>query len=148
MTEVDAIEILLVEDNPNDAELALKSLNHCKLANHVHWVKDGAKALDFIFGDGSDTASRPDGGLKFILLDLNLPLVNGREVLKKVRAEERYNSIPVVAMTSSNDDQDIEECYRLGANSHIAKPVDFEKLAKVAAQLGFHWLLIKDAPRG
>ncbi|MFA5801346.1 MAG: response regulator [Thermoleophilia bacterium] len=146
MIEIDEIEVLLVEDNPNDAELAIRSLKKHNLANNVHWVKDGAEALEYVFGNDPDTAPHMNGGLKFILLDLKMPKVNGKEVLKKIKADPKTNSIPVVVMTSSNDDQDVEECYRLGANSYITKPVEFEKFTKVVADLGYYWMIINDYP--
>ncbi|MHB9112631.1 MAG: response regulator [Thermoleophilia bacterium] len=146
MNEPKKIEVLLVEDNPNDAELALRSLKQHNLANNVHWVKDGAEALDYVFGSSPDTAPHLDGVLKLILLDLKLPKVNGKEVLKKVKVDPQSSSIPVVVMTSSNDDRDIEECYRLGANSYITKPVEFEKFAKVVAELGFYWMILNEVP--
>lgn len=146
MNELNKIEVLLVEDNPNDAELALRSLKQHNLVNNVHWVKDGAEALDYVFGNGPDTAPHLNGVLKLILLDLKLPKVNGMEVLQKVKSDPKTSSIPVVVMTSSNDDRDIEECYRLGANSYITKPVEFEKFAKVVADLGFYWLILNENP--
>ncbi|MHB0867163.1 MAG: response regulator [Thermoleophilia bacterium] len=148
MNEPKKIEVLLVEDNPNDAELALRSLKQHNLANNVHWVKDGAEALDYVFGNSPEKGPHLDGVLKLILLDLKLPKVNGKEVLKKVKADPRSSSIPVVVMTSSNDDRDIEECYRLGANSYICKPVEFEKFVKVVVDLGFYWLLLNEVPNG
>lgn len=146
MNELNKIEILLVEDNPNDAELAIRSLKKYNLANRVHWVKDGAEALEYFFGNDPNTAPHMDGGLKLILLDLKLPKVDGKEVLEKVKTDPQSSSIPVVVMTSSNDDRDIEECYRLGANSYITKPVEFENFAKAVAELGFYWLLLNEAP--
>lgn len=144
MIEQNKIEVLLVEDNPNDAELVLRSLKSHNLANNVHWVKDGAEALEFVFGNGEDSAVHMDGGLKLVLLDLKLPKVNGQEVLKKIKTDPQASMIPVVVMTSSNDDRDIEECYQLGANSYITKPVEFEKFARVVADLGFYWLLLNE----
>lgn len=148
MIELNKIEVLLVEDNPNDAELALRSLKHHNLANKVHWVKDGIEALEYVFGNGSDTVPHMNDSLKLILLDLKLPKVNGKEVLEKVKTDPLTSSIPVVVMTSSNDDRDIEECYRLGANSYICKPVEFEKFVKVVVELGFYWLLLNEVPNG
>lgn len=146
MNELNKIAILLVEDNPNDAELAIRSLKKHNLANRVHWVKDGAEALEYVFGNDPNTAPHRDGGLKLILLDLKLPKVDGKEVLEKVKTDPQSSSIPVVVMTSSNDDRDIEECYRLGANSYITKPVEFENFAKAVAELGFYWMLLNEAP--
>ncbi|MCL4474188.1 MAG: response regulator [Actinobacteria bacterium] len=144
MIEVNEIDVLLVEDNHNDAELALRSLKKHNLANNVLWVKDGAEALDYVFGNGSDAVPHKNDSPKLILLDLKLPKVNGKEVLQKLKTDQQASSIPVVVMTSSNDDRDIEECYRLGANSYVTKPVEFEKFAKVVAELGFYWLLLNE----
>lgn len=144
MDELNKIEILLVEDNPNDAELALRSLKKHRFANSVYWVKDGVEALEYIFGDNPDTARHMESSPKLILLDLKLPKVNGREVLQKIKSDSQTRSIPVVIMTSSEDERDIEECYRLGANSYITKPVEFEKFAKVVADMGLYWMLLNE----
>lgn len=146
MNELNKIEVMLVEDNVNDAELALRSLKQHNLANNVHWVKDGAEALEYVLGNGLDTAPHMDDCLKLILLDLKLPKVDGKEVLEKLKTHQKASSIPVVVMTSSNDDWDIEECYRLGANSYITKPVEFEKFVKVVADLGLYWLILNEPP--
>ena len=134
------VEILLVEDNPHDVELTLRALKKHNLANKVQVVKDGAEALDFIFNTGS-FAGRTNQ-LKVILLDLKLPKVSGLEVLQKLKNEERTRSIPVVVLTSSHEDRDIQECYRLGVNSYVVKPVEFEAFAKTVAEMGFYWLLV------
>jgi two-component system, response regulator len=133
------IEILLVEDNTYDAELTIEALKERKLINHIHHAKDGAAALEYLF--------ETDGSLKketpvLILLDLKLPKVSGLEVLHRVKSHDRAKSIPVVVLTSSNQDSDIEECYRLGANSFITKPVEFEKFSKAVEDLGYYWLLL------
>ncbi|MFA6002055.1 MAG: response regulator [Thermoleophilia bacterium] len=147
MNELNKIEVLLVEDNPNDAELALRSLKKHNLANYVHWVKDGAEALECLFGNGADTPLPCiNDYMKLILLDLKLPKVNGMEVLQKVKSDPKTSSIPVVVMTSSNDDRDVEECYKLGANSYITKPVEFEKFARIVADLGLYWLILNENP--
>ncbi len=134
------VEILLVEDNPHDVELTLRALKKHNLANKVQVVKDGAEALDFIFQTGS-FASRTNQ-LKVILLDLKLPKVSGLEVLQRLKQEEHTRSIPVVVLTSSHEDRDIQECYRLGVNSYVVKPVEFEAFAKTVAEMGFYWLLV------
>lgn len=140
------LEILLVEDNPTDAELALRALRKKNLANHLVWVKDGEEALDFLFGKGSyadrDAANAP----RVILLDLRLPKVDGMEVLRAVKGDGRTKNIPVVVLTSSKEDRDIAESYQLGVNSYISKPVDFEDFAKTVAELGMYWLLINHPP--
>ncbi len=134
------VEILLVEDNPHDVELTLRALKKHNLANKVQVVRDGAEALDFIFTTGS-FAGRTNQ-LKVILLDLKLPKVSGLEVLQRLKQEEHTRSIPVVVLTSSHEDRDIQECYRLGVNSYVVKPVEFEAFAKTVAEMGFYWLLV------
>ncbi len=134
------VEILLVEDNPHDVELTLRALKKHNLANKVQVVKDGAEALDFIFNTGSFTGLTNQ--LKVILLDLKLPKVSGLEVLQRLKNEESTRSIPVVVLTSSHEDRDIQECYRLGVNSYVVKPVEFEAFAKTVAEMGFYWLLV------
>ena len=134
------VEILLVEDNPNDAELALRALKKHNLANKVHVARDGEEALEFIFG-GPFAGGTPND-LKVILLDLKLPKVSGLEVLQKLKTDERTKSIPVVVLTSSLEDRDIQTAYELGVNSYVVKPVEFESFAKSVAQLGFYWLLM------
>lgn len=139
------VDILLVEDNPTDAELALRVLKKHHLANSVEWVKDGAAALDFLFRRG-DYAARVDSMPRVILLDLRLPKVDGMEVLQKIRADERTRAIPVVVLTSSREDQDIVSSYKLGANSFVSKPVAFDEFAKTVADLGLYWLLVNKIP--
>ena len=142
----DQVEILLVEDNPTDAELTMRALKKKNLANNIVWVKDGAEALDFIFARGSyashDIMARP----KMILLDLQLPKVSGMDVLKRIKTDERMKTIPVVILTSSKEDRDIIESYRLGVNSYVSKPVDFGEFANSVSELGLYWLLINKAP--
>jgi CheY-like chemotaxis protein len=135
------VEILLVEDNPHDVELTLRALNKHHLANHVQVAKDGVEALDFIFASGPFTGNAVSS-LKVILLDLKLPKVSGLEVLQKLKNDERTKSIPVVVLTSSSEDRDIQECYELGVNSYVVKPVEFDSFAKTVADLGFYWLLV------
>ena len=134
------VEILLVEDNPHDVELTLRALKKHNLANKVQVVKDGAEALDFIFNTGS--FSGQTNHPKVILLDLKLPKVSGLEVLQRLKNEESTRSIPVVVLTSSHEDRDIQECYRLGVNSYVVKPVEFEAFARTVAEMGFYWLLV------
>jgi CheY-like chemotaxis protein len=141
MNEHELVEILLVEDNPNDAELTIRALKKRNLANHLVWLKDGAEALEFLFRTGP-FESRPQGQPKLILLDLKMPKVNGIEVLRRVKEDEYLRTIPVVVMTSSHEDQDIAESYRLGVNSYLVKPVEFEQFQEVASNAGFYWLLI------
>ena len=140
--EVNAEEVLLVEDNPTDAELCIRSLKKHNLANHLVWAKDGAEALDYLFGAG-DFKSRKKADLpKVILLDLRLPKVDGLEVLRKVKADETLKRVPVVVLTSSKEDRDVKESYRLGANSFVSKPVEFGEFVNAVARLGLYWLLI------
>ncbi len=136
-----AVDILLVEDNPTDAELTLHVLKKHNLANNVEWVKDGAAALDFLFMRG-DYAARGNSILRVVLLDLRLPKVDGLEVLKQMRADESTRLIPVVVMTSSKEERDIVASYQLGANSFVSKPVAFEEFAKTVADLGLYWMLV------
>ncbi|MDZ4717401.1 MAG: response regulator [Roseiflexaceae bacterium] len=145
MTELN-IEILLVEDTPSDVALALHTFKKFNLATRVQVVRDGAAALEFIFCTGAyaqrDIANEP----KVILLDLKLPLVNGLEVLRQLRADPRTRMIPVVVLTSSLEDRDIVESYRLGVNSYIVKPVDFEQFTETLRTLGNYWLLLNQPP--
>jgi two-component system response regulator len=141
------IEILLVEDNPYDAELALNALQKRHLANSIHHVEDGAQALDFIFARGKYVERIIENGPKIILLDLKMPKVNGLEVLRQVKADERTKKIPVVVLTSSKEDPDITTCYELGVNSYIVKPVDFDNFFKAVEDLGLYWLLLNQPPK-
>ncbi|MDO8813513.1 MAG: response regulator [Gallionella sp.] len=140
------VEILLVEDNPNDAELAIRALKKSNLANKLLWVKDGAEALDFIFAKGDYSHRDVVNGPKVILLDLRLPKVDGMEVLRRIKGDELTKSIPVVVLTSSKEDRDVIDSYKLGVNSFISKPVEFEAFAKTVSELGFYWLLVNIPP--
>jgi two-component system response regulator len=139
------VEILLVEDNVADAELTIRALKKANLANKLVHVADGADALDFLFGKGEfanrNTAQNP----KVILLDIKMPKVDGIEVLRQIRENEATRLIPVVIMTSSNEEQDIIMSYSLGVNSYVVKPVDFEGFAKAVGELGLYWLLVNRA---
>lgn len=145
MSEND-VEILLVEDNPNDVELTLDALREHRLANHIQVVRDGAEALDFIFCQGS-YAQRNNHNPKLILLDLKLPKVNGLEVLQRIRETPHTRKIPVVVLTSSQEERDIAASYDLGVNSYIVKPVDFEQFTEAVYHLGFYWLLLNQPPK-
>jgi two-component system response regulator len=142
----EALEILLVEDNSNDVELALHALRHHRLANHIHVARDGAEALDFLFCRGPYAQRNPRQIPRLILLDLKLPLVDGLEVLAQIKADETTRTIPVVMLTSSTEERDIVESYRLGVNSYIIKPVDFEQFTDAVRQLGYYWLLLNKSP--
>jgi two-component system response regulator len=141
------VEILLVEDNPNDVELALHSLKQHNLANHVQVARDGAEALDFIFGTGPYAGRRLRDGPMVVLLDLKLPLVDGLEVLRRVKSDPRTRALPVVVLTSSRKERDVVESYQLGVNSYIVKPVDFEQFTEAVRQLGLYWVLLNEPPR-
>ncbi|HEX7812175.1 MAG TPA: response regulator [Burkholderiales bacterium] len=145
MTDYEYVEILLVEDNPTDAELAIRALRKKNLANNLVWVRDGAEALDFIFCKGQ-YQDRANGTPKLILLDLKLPKVDGIEVLRKIKADPEARSIPVVMLTSSHEERDIVDSYELGVNSYIVKPVDFEKFLEMVAQVGLYWSLVNKVP--
>lgn len=136
-----AIEILLVEDNPNDVELTLRALNKHNLANKVYVVRDGAEALDYLFSD-DPLARTSEGYPRVILLDLKLPKIDGLEVLQRVKSDNKTKHIPVIVLTSSQEEKDIVESYKLGVNSYIVKPVDFEKFVECVADLGFYWLIL------
>jgi len=142
----EAVEILLVEDNPTDAELAMRALRKNNLANNLVWVKDGAEALDFLFARGAYAGRSGCMPPRVVLLDLRLPKVDGLEVLRAVKSDARTKEIPVVVLTSSKEDRDITESYQLGVNSFISKPVEFESFAKTVSELGMYWLLVNQAP--
>ncbi len=144
---IEPVEILLVEDNPNDVELTLHALDQNHLSNHVQVVRDGAEALDFIFARGAYAKRLVNHPLRVILLDLKMPKVNGLEVLRQIRADERTRDIPVVVLTSSKEEPDIRESYHLGVNSYIVKPVDFEKFTEAIHILGLYWLLLNQPPQ-
>ena len=141
MNHLDAVDILLIEDNPRDAELTLRALKKRNLANRVFVVEDGAEALDFIFGRGKYTRQEV-AHPKVVLLDLKLPGMSGLEVLRAVKADERTRTIPVVIVTSSGEDPDIKAAYELGANSYVVKPVEFDAFQEAMSHLGFYWLLV------
>jgi CheY-like chemotaxis protein len=140
------VEILLVEDNPNDAELAMRALKKNKLANNVIRVSDGEEALDFIFARGQYKTRERLNIPKLILLDLKLPKVDGLELLKIIKADQVTKLIPVVVLTSSKEEKDMIESYRLGVNSYIVKPVDFDKFIESVRNIGFYWLLLNQQP--
>lgn len=142
----DKVEILLVEDNPNDVKLALHAFKRQNLANHVHVARDGAEALEYLFCTGTYVHRKVENSPKMILLDLKLPLVDGVEVLRRIKADPRIKTIPVVVLTSSREERDIVESYRLGVNSYIVKPVDFDQFTEAVRHLGFYWLLLNQAP--
>jgi len=140
------VEILLVEDNATDAELAMRTLKKNNLANNLVWVKDGAEALDFLFTRGEYSDRNGCAPPRVVLLDLRLPKVDGMEVLRVIKDDARTQAIPVVVLTSSQEDRDVAESYKLGVNSYISKPVEFDAFAKTVAELGMYWLLYNHPP--
>ena len=136
------VEIVLIEDNPHDAELALRALKTYNLANELIWLKDGVEALDFIFAQGQYADRSIEDVPKVVLLDLKLPRINGLEVLEKVKSDVRTKGIPIVVLTSSSEERDIVTSYNLGVNSYILKPVDFDKFINAIREIGFYWLLL------
>ncbi len=140
------IEILLVEDNPDDAELAISSLKKNNLANKVHLVEDGEEALAFLFAKGEYSERNIEEKPKLILLDLKLPKIDGMEVLQMIKSDEKMKTIPVVILTSSREESDIIKSYKIGVNSYIVKPVDFEKFTKSVSDLGLYWLVLNQPP--
>ena len=141
------IDILLVEDNESDAEMTIFALNQNNLANKLLHVKNGADALDFIFAEGNYTARQTNVKPKVVLLDLKLPKVNGIEVLQKIRCDKRTKNMPVVVLTSSKEDPDIQKCYDLGVNSYVVKPVEFDAFQKAIVELGLYWMIVNQQPQ-
>ncbi len=140
------VEILLVEDNPNDIELTLYALKKYHVAERVAVVRDGVEALDYLFCKGAYADRRPEDIPQLILLDLKLPKVDGLDVLRQIRADARTQSIPVIALTSSREDTDVRESYRLGINSYIVKPIDFDRFTEAVRRLGTYRLLHNQFP--
>ncbi len=143
-----SVFILLVEDNPADSELAIRALRRGRISNQIQLLEDGAEALDFIFCREKYAHRQITDHPKMILLDLKLPKVSGLEVLQQLKSDPRTQMIPVVVLTSSAQDSDVIESYKLGVNSYIVKPVDFEQFNKAVEQLGFYWVLINQSPHG
>jgi CheY-like chemotaxis protein len=146
MTALEDVEILLVEDNPNDVELTLRALQKNNLAGKVYVVKDGAEALDFIFAKGAFAQRKIENLPKVILLDMKLPKIDGIEVLRRVKTDERTKHMPVVMLTSSQESRDVIETYNLGVNSYIVKPVEFTNFVHAVAELGVYWGLLNKLP--
>jgi two-component system, response regulator len=134
-----AVEILLVEDNPEDAELTIRTLERNHLANHLLHLSDGQEALDFLFNDENTMP-------KLVLLDIKMPKVDGLDVLRRIKADEHKRVIPVVVLTSSKEESDIIESYKLGVNAYIVKPVDFDRFVKAVSELGLFWLVLNQPP--
>jgi len=140
------VEIVIVEDNPNDAELILRVFRRHNVANQVVLLKDGAEAMEYFFPPEGSAPAIANGSVKIILLDLKLPKVDGIEVLRRLKSEERTRSIPVVVLTSSMEPRDLRDAYELGANSYVAKPIKFDEFTKAVADLGLYWLTLNRLP--
>jgi CheY-like chemotaxis protein len=140
MNQYEHVQILLVEDSTQDAELTRRALRRHNVANEVHWVRDGVEALDYLFCEGS-FAGRDTGPPKLVLLDMKMPRMDGLQVLERLKGDARTRAIPVVMLTSSREESDLVESYALGVNSYIVKPVDFEQFAEVVSQVGMYWVL-------
>jgi len=147
MDAIQAVDILLIEDNPEDAELTVRALKKKNLANRMVVVDDGAEAIDFLFCRGKFAARAPGATPQVVLLDLKLPKVGGLEVLKAMKSDERTRSVPVVVVTSSREDPDIKAAYALGANSYVVKPVDFDAFAEAVSSIGLYWLMVNQPPK-
>jgi two-component system response regulator len=147
MNETNEIEILLVEDNQDDLDMALRALRKANLTNRIQAVRDGAEALEFIFCEGAFAGRRFENPPKVILLDLKLPKIDGMDVLKRIKNDPRTKMIPVVILTSSKEQRDVIESYNLGVNSYIVKPVNFEQFAMAVQELGMYWLLHNQPPK-
>ncbi|VXD13300.1 response regulator [Marinoscillum sp. 108] len=139
---VHEIEILLVEDSVSDAELTIRALKKHNMANKLVHLENGAEALDYLFANGAYSEREVKNVPKLILLDINMPKVGGIEVLKQIKGDERTRKIPVIMLTSSKEDPDIDKCYDLGANSYVVKPVGFESFMKAVSELGMYWMLL------
>ncbi len=142
----DGVEVLLVEDNPNDVRLTLHAFKKHHFGNNVFVVRDGAEALDFLFCREKYAQRSLVDLPKLILLDIKLPLVDGVEVLRQIKQDERLKLVPVVMLTSSAEEKDLQECYKLGVNSYIVKPLEFDKFTETVAQVGFYWFLLNHPP--
>ncbi len=147
MNETHAVELLLVEDSSQDLELAMRALRKANLANRIHAARDGAEALDYVFCHGAHAARRITDGPKVILLDLKLPKIDGLEVLKRIKADPRTKTIPIVVLTSSKEETDVVASYQLGVNAYIVKPVNFERFSEAVRDLGLFWLLLNQSPK-
>lgn len=145
MKEFEQVEILLVEDNATDAEITMRALKKVNLGNRLVWVKDGAEALDFLLGLG-EFSGKHYGTPRLVLLDIQMPKIDGLEVLRQLRERDPLRRIPIVMMTSSAEESDLVRSYSLGVNSYLVKPVDFSKLADEVARLGFYWLVMNRLP--
>ena len=146
MSETNEVQILLVEDDPDDLEMTVRALRKANLANRIEVVRDGAQALDYIFCEGAYAARKIQQSPKMVLLDLKLPKIDGLEVLRRLKGDPRTKMIPVVVLTSSKEQRDVVESYQIGVNSYIVKPVNFEGFMTAVRDLGLYWLLLNQAP--
>jgi two-component system response regulator len=147
MNSIPSVEILLVEDNPQDLEITQRALRKANLANRIQVARDGAEALDFVFCEGPFATRSIEDTPKFILLDIKLPKIDGLEVLRRIKSDPRSRLIPVVMLTSSKEQNDFVESYQLGVNSYIVKPVNFESFVAAIQQIGMYWLLLNQPPK-
>lgn len=146
MNDFDGVEVLLVEDNAHDAELTIRALKSCNLHNKLYWVKDGVEALEFVNCKGAFSERDVRELPRLILLDLKMPRLSGIDVLRALKGEERTHGIPVVVMTSSSLERDLNDCYQLGVNGYVAKPIGFAELTLAVARMGMYWLLVNRVP--
>lgn len=146
MNEFDEVEILLAEDNSRDAEMTMRALKKINLSNKLHWVKDGEEAMDYLLGTGKYEGRDAGNAPKLILLDIKMPKIDGIEVLRRIKSSEGLRKIPVVVMTSSNEERDVMDTYELGVNSYIVKPVQFPAFVETVANIGLYWILTNRAP--
>lgn len=147
MNDANIIEILIVEDTPQDLDLALRALRKSNVTNRIHVARDGEEAMEFIFCEGKYSERKIENGPKVILLDLKLPKIDGLEILKRIKSDPRTKSIPVVVLTSSKEQNDVVESYNLGVNSYIVKPVNFEQFSEAVQKLGMYWVLLNHPPK-
>jgi CheY-like chemotaxis protein len=147
MNDSSMVEILIVEDTPQDLDLALRALRKAKVTNRIHIARDGEEAIQFIFCEGPYSERKLENGPNVILLDLKLPKIDGLEVLKRIKSDPRTRAIPVVVLTSSKEQKDVVESYNLGVNSYIVKPVNFEQFTDAVQKLGLYWLLLNQPPK-
>jgi CheY-like chemotaxis protein len=147
MDDINAIEVLLVEDNADDLDMVLRALRQAKLTNRIQVARDGVEALDFVFCEGAHAERKMSSILKVILLDLKLPRMDGHDVLKRIKGDQRTKLIPVVILTSSKEQRDVIESYQLGVNSYVVKPVDFAGFVAAVRELGMYWLLLNQPPK-
>jgi CheY-like chemotaxis protein len=146
MSELDDVEILLVEDNRQDAEMTIRALKKCSILNKLYWAKDGVEALEFIRGEGTYQSRDHEKMPKLILLDLKMPRLDGLDVLRALKSDPKTRGIPIVAMTSSNQERDVTESYRLGVNGYVTKPVQFASFMEAVANIGMFWLFVNQTP--